>query len=96
VSVRDVRIELARGALVGGTVRDDRGTRMPGAHIVVRASDGSGAAVEGDSDVQGEFRLHDCPTGDIVVTATSGPRTGTSRANVRPGEEVLGLELEIQ
>ncbi|HTR55992.1 MAG TPA: carboxypeptidase-like regulatory domain-containing protein, partial [Kofleriaceae bacterium] len=34
-SVRDIRIDLARGALVGGTVRDDRGQRIGGAHVVV-------------------------------------------------------------
>ena len=96
VSVRDVRIDLARGALVGGTVRDDRGTRIAGAHIVVRAADGSGPGIEGDTDAQGEFRLHDCPAGDVVVTATSGARSGATRATVRPGDEVLGLALEIQ
>ena len=95
-TVRDVRIDLARGALVGGTVRDDRGTRMTSAHVVVRSADGSGIAIEGDTDAQGEFRLHDCPTGDIVVTATRGDHAGSLRATVRPGDEVLGLAIEIQ
>jgi len=95
-SVRDVRVDLARGALVGGTVRDDRGQRLPGVHVVVRAASGEGPAVEGDSDAQGEFRLHDCPTGDIVVGATRGDAGGSTRVTVRPGDEVLGLAVEVK
>jgi protocatechuate 3,4-dioxygenase beta subunit len=95
-SVRDVRIDLARGALVGGTVRDRRGQRVSGAHVAVRAADGSGPVVEGDADVAGEFRVHDCPTGDIVVSATRGDETGMARTTVRGGDEVLSLSIELQ
>jgi hypothetical protein len=66
------------------------------AHVAVRAADGSGSAVEGDTDAQGEFRLHDCPTGDILVTASHGGETGTVRTTVRPGAEVLGLALDVR
>ncbi|MGE5186509.1 MAG: carboxypeptidase-like regulatory domain-containing protein, partial [Acidobacteriota bacterium] len=95
-TVRDVRLELARGALVGGTVRDARGQRLAGAHVTVRRADGSGDAVEADSDAQGEFRLRDCPAGEVVVTATHGDRSGAIRATVRGGDEVLGLALELR
>ncbi|HEY1554893.1 MAG TPA: carboxypeptidase-like regulatory domain-containing protein [Kofleriaceae bacterium] len=95
-SVRDVRIDLARGALVGGTVRDDRGQRISGAHVVVRAATGEGPAAEGDSDAQGEFRIHDCPAGDVLVAASHGNAGGSVRAAVRAGEEVLGLEVEVK
>ncbi len=92
-SVRDVRLELARGALIGGTVRDGRGQRVPGAHVVIRAGT---AEVAGDADAQGEFRIHDAPTGDVDVVATKGDAAGSTRATVRPGDEVLGLALEIR
>jgi hypothetical protein len=95
-SVRDVRIDLARGSLVGGVVRDRRGQRLVGAHVTVKLADGSGAAVEGDSDAQGEFQLHDCPAGDLVITATHGELSGAVRASVRGGAEVLGLSLELR
>jgi Carboxypeptidase regulatory-like domain len=92
-SVRDVRIELVRGALIGGTVRDSRGQRVPGAHVVIRAAAGE---VDGDADAQGEFRIHDAPTGDVDVIATKGDAAGSTRATVTPGDEVLGLALEIR
>ncbi len=95
-SVRDVRLELARGALVGGTVRDRRGQRAGNAHITVRRVDGRGEPVEADTDTQGEFRIHDCPTGDLIIGATFGDASGTTRATVRPGAEVLGLAIEVR
>ena len=92
-SVRDVRIDLARGAFVGGTVRDARGQRVSGAHVVIASS---GVEAAGDTDAQGEFRIHDAPTGDISVTATRGDAAGSTHATVRPGDEVLGLSIDIR
>ncbi|HEX4454450.1 MAG TPA: carboxypeptidase-like regulatory domain-containing protein [Kofleriaceae bacterium] len=92
-SIRDVRIELTRGALIGGTVRDGRGQRVAGAHVVIRSTAGE---VAGDADAQGEFRIHDAPTGDVDVIATKGDAAGTTRATITPGDEVLGLALEIR
>lgn len=94
-SVRDVRLELVRGALLGGTVRDARGARTAGAKVSVQRADGSGQAVEGTTDSQGEFRIHDCPTGDVLVTATKGDASGTARTVVRAGDELLSLALEL-
>jgi hypothetical protein len=95
-SVRDVRIDLERGALVGGTVRDRRGQRVGGAHITIKRSDGRGEPVETDADSQGEFRIHDAPAGLVVVTATYGGASGSTSTTVRPGAEVLGLAIEIR
>ena len=92
-TVRDVRIELARGALVGGTVRDSRGQRVASAHVVVRSAV---AVMEGDADSKGEFRIHDAPTGEVVVEASKGDATGATRVTVRAGDEVLGLALELR
>ena len=94
-SVRDIRIDLARGALLGGTVRDGRGQRVAAAHVVAAAS-GAGPTCEGDSDGRGEFRLHDCPTGELGVIATKADLRGGARTTVRPGDEVLSLALEVR
>ena len=94
-SVRDIRLELARGSLVGGTVRDARGQRVTGATIKIRLANGTGATVESVTDVEGEFRVRDAPTGELEITATSGDRTGVTKATVRPGDEVLGLSINL-
>jgi Carboxypeptidase regulatory-like domain len=92
-SVRDIRLELARGALLGGTVRDARGQRLAAAHVAIA---GGGLSCEADTDGQGEFRIHDCPTGDLAVVATKAGLRGETRATVHPGDEVLGLALELR
>ena len=95
-SLHDIRLELERGALVGGTVRDRRGQRVGGAHITIKRADGHGEPVETDTDAQGEFRIHDAPTGLLVVSATFGDDSGSTSTTVRPGAEVLGLAIEIR
>ncbi|TMQ11118.1 MAG: carboxypeptidase regulatory-like domain-containing protein [Deltaproteobacteria bacterium] len=94
-SLRDIRIELARGALIGGTVRDARGQRVAAAHVIAAAAAG-GATCEGDSDGRGEFRLHDCPTGDVAVAASKADGRAAARLTVRAGDEVLGVSLELR
>ena len=97
-SVRDIRIDLARGALLGGTVRDARGQRVAAAHVIAAsaAAGTGGPTCEGDSDGRGEFHLHDCPTGDVAVVATKADARGAARATVRPGDEILSLALELR
>jgi hypothetical protein len=92
-TVRDVRIDLARGALLGGVVRDARGQRVAHAHVIAKSA---AATVEGDADAQGEFRIHDAPTGDVSVEAIKGNAGGSTHVTVKGGDEVLGLALEIQ
>jgi hypothetical protein len=95
-SVRDIRIDLARGSLLGGTVRDARGQRIAAAHVIAAAVTGAGPTCEGDTDGQGEFRIHDCPTGDLGIYATKATVRGATRTTVRPGDEVLSLALELR
>jgi hypothetical protein len=80
---------------MGGTVRAARGQRVAAAHVIATAAAG-GLTCEGDSDGRGEFRLHDCPTGDVVVAATRSDARGVTRATVRPGDEILSLALELR
>ena len=95
-SVRDIRLDLARGALVGGTVRDARGQRVAGAKVSVQRADGTGSVVDGTTDTQGEFRIHDCPTGELAVTATKADATGSTRTAIRPGDEILSLAIDLR
>jgi hypothetical protein len=95
-SVHDIRFDLAKGAMVGGTVRDARGRRVQGASVTVQAASGEGPTATGTTDPQGEFRIRDVPTGDITITATSGDTRGVTRLTLRPGDEVLGNAVELQ
>ena len=95
-SVHDVRLDLARGALVGGTVRDARGQRLAGATVRVVPASGTGGAVEGTTDNLGEFKIRDAPTGELIITATKDDATGATRATVRPGDEILGLSIDTR
>jgi protocatechuate 3,4-dioxygenase beta subunit len=88
VTARDVRFQLERGATVAGTVRDANGQRVAGA--TVRAGQ-----VEARSDVEGKFRLSDVPTGRTEVTAELEGAHGSVIVPLRPGDEVLTLELAI-
>ncbi|MBA3502108.1 MAG: carboxypeptidase regulatory-like domain-containing protein [Deltaproteobacteria bacterium] len=95
-SVRDVRLDLARGALGGGTVRDARGQRAANAKVSVQRADGTGPVVDGTTDTQGEFRIHDCPTGELTITATKADATGVTRTQIRPGDEILSLAIDLR
>jgi len=92
-SVRDIRLDLARSAVLGGTVRDDRGARVANARVTITVGD---LVAEGDTDGQGEFRIRDAPTGDLEVVATKGDKRGTTRLSVRGGDELLGLSIELR
>ena len=93
VTVRDLVLTLARGGVLGGTVRDGRGSRLAGAAVFARAADGTTA--EGRSDANGEFRLRDCPTGDLELSAEHAGARASTRLFLRPGQEILTLGLEI-
>ncbi|MCX5745625.1 MAG: carboxypeptidase-like regulatory domain-containing protein, partial [Proteobacteria bacterium] len=92
-SVRDVRLDLARSAILGGTVRDGRGTRLASAHVSIRAGE---IVVEGDTDGQGEFRIRDTPTGEVDLTASKGDLRGSTHVFVKGGDEILGLSIELR
>jgi hypothetical protein len=91
-TIRDIRLELVRGALVGGTVRDATGHRVPGAHVIARAG---AVTAEAETDAQGEFRIKDCPAGDLEVAAAKGDSRGVVTAIVRPADELLGLSIDL-
>lgn len=96
VSVRDVRIDLERGALLAGTVRDARGQRIVGATIVAQRADGTGPRAEAIANSQGEFRIKDAPAGDLTITATKGTLVGEHRVTMRAGTQLLTMELTVR
>lgn len=85
----DVRLELARGATVAGTVRDRDGMRAAGVRV-------SAGAVHTRTDVEGSFLLRDVPAGDTVITAERDGVRGELTVPLRPGDEVMTLEITIE
>jgi protocatechuate 3,4-dioxygenase beta subunit len=88
ISIRSLRIDMERGATIGGTVRDRHGERVAGA--LVTAGD---ASVKTDRD--GNFRLDDVVTGDVEIRASRGQDEGSTRAALRPGDELVTLEIRL-
>jgi hypothetical protein len=92
-SVFDIRFDLVKGALLGGTVRDARGRRVVGATVTVQAGD---LTATGTTDTQGEFRIRDVPTGELSITASAPDGRGATTITARPGDEILGLSIELR
>jgi protocatechuate 3,4-dioxygenase beta subunit len=90
VTVPDLRVELARGATIAGTVYDRHGD-------VARAASVECGGVRATTDKLGRYRLYDVPTGDVTVVATqaAGGR-GEKKVAVRPGDEVLTLDVRLE
>ena len=99
ITVRDLRVELERGATLGGLVRDGYGSRLPGALVTVRRR---GATADDDvtatarTDADGAFRIDDTPTGELEVTVDKDALHGATTLTMRPGDELLSLQLEAQ
>lgn len=93
VTARELTLALARGGSVGGTVRDRRGSRLPSARVWARSADGT--TCEGKTDVNGDFRLRDCPTGDIELGAEQAGARVALPLFLRPSQEILTLVLEV-
>jgi hypothetical protein len=100
ITVRDLRLELERGALLAGTVRDRYGTRLAGAMVTVEraaaAAGTSSAPVTARTDADGQFRIRDAPTGALRLRGTKDRLAGTVELTVAPGDELLGVDLELR
>ena len=88
ITRRDVRVELMRGAILAGTVRDHQGTRVHGATVRV-------GPVTGKTDERGGFRMRDVPTGSIRIAAEKNGATGSIEIAVKPGDELVTLEVSL-
>jgi hypothetical protein len=91
--VADIRIALARGAVITGVVRDAVGAPAPGIGVsVVRADDVSGVVTWAEPDTahytddQGVYRAYGLAPGEYVIAALPG--TSSSNSTARPPEDV--------
>ena len=89
ITVRNVIIELERGATLAGVIRNDDGQRVGGAIV-------SAGGQTGRTDENGAFRLVDVRSGDVTLTGKKGDREGELDVTVRPGDELVTLELTIK
>ncbi|MCB9571719.1 MAG: carboxypeptidase regulatory-like domain-containing protein [Kofleriaceae bacterium] len=85
---RDVRLELARGATLAGVVRDRYGERVADVAITV-------GTASTHSDHDGEFHLLDVPTGAVVLTAERAGARAERPLELRPGDELLHVDVEL-
>jgi len=83
------QVQLARGAVVAGVVRDRFGQRVAGARV-----EAGGATAT--SDVDGAFRLVDVPAGDVVLRASKDGESGVEELSLRPGDELVTVEVRFE
>jgi murein DD-endopeptidase MepM/ murein hydrolase activator NlpD len=85
---QEATLELSRGALLAGVVRDRNGDRVAGARVSV------GDATT-TTDQNGAFRLSDVPSGRVVIECESEDRRGEQSLHLAPGDELVTLELRL-
>jgi hypothetical protein len=84
----DATLELSRGAMLAGVVRDANGERVAGARVSV-------GGAETTTDQNGAFRLADVPSGRVVIECESEGRRGQQSLNLAPGDQIVTLELRL-
>lgn len=85
---QDLRLDLARGATIGGVVRDRYGRRVAGATVSI----GSLSTL---TDADGNFRLEDAPVGASQVEAARADSRAAVSVQLTAGETRLSLSLEL-
>jgi hypothetical protein len=88
VTVRDLMLELERGGVVLGQVRDDDGQPVVGARVTV-------GPLRARSDGRGEFRLDGVAAGRVRVEAEEGGRRASDEVEVRADDE-SHVELRLK
>jgi murein DD-endopeptidase MepM/ murein hydrolase activator NlpD len=88
ITADETRIELARGAEIGGLVLDGNGERVAGATLEI-------GGVEGTTDQDGRFRLRAVPAGGQTLRARRGDAAGELALTLAPGDEQITLQLTI-
>jgi murein DD-endopeptidase MepM/ murein hydrolase activator NlpD len=83
-----LRVELARGAVVAGFVRDYYGQRVGGARVRL-------GSAETTTSASGEFRLVDAPTGSRDLVVELGDRRARMPLTLAPGDERVTLVIDL-
>jgi murein DD-endopeptidase MepM/ murein hydrolase activator NlpD len=84
----DLRLDLAKAAILAGAVRDRRGTRVAGARVWA-------GAAETKSDADGNFRLTGVAIGTVLLEASLGDHHGQLALQLAPGDEHVTLGVEL-
>jgi len=92
VTVRNLRIELHRGAIVAGTVLNANGERVRAAKVWVVGH----ALVKTVTDEHGRFRLAQVPAGDVVLKASRKGIVGQTKLALRAGDNLGTIEIELK
>lgn len=82
-------LELSRGAVLAGVLRDGDGVRVAGAEVRC-------GRVSTTTDGEGRFRVEDAPTGAVEIWAEEGDASGVLELEVAPGDELITLELRLE
>ena len=85
---QDLRLDLARGAIIGGVVRDRFGRRVAGAKVSI-------GSLSTQTDADGNFRFEDAPVGAQEVTAERADSRAAIAVQLRAGETRLSLAIEL-
>src|ERR1035438_5052394 len=86
---------LAQTAILRGAVTDQSGAFVPGASVVLTASDGS--VKRATADDKGSYVFAGLMPGEYSVTGTA-PELATSqpvKISLRPGAQTLNLQLRV-
>jgi hypothetical protein len=84
----DLRLTLARSAVISGVVRDRRGIRIPNVKVFV-------GELSTTTDAGGNFRLADAPSGAYWVEAELDGVRGATQVRIDPGGERQAIEIEL-
>lgn len=84
----DVTLDLAKGAMLSGVVRDRRGARVAGAKVTFGTASTT-------TDADGNFTLVDVPVGAGSLEATTVDDAGSLPLTLRAGDERMSLSVEL-
>jgi protocatechuate 3,4-dioxygenase beta subunit len=94
-TIHDVALELERGALLAGVVRDRRGSPVAGAAVTLRRA-GTHRPLTAHTEADGTFRFRDAPAGAVTLRASKAGASGTLDLITSPGDEELALLLILR